>query len=458
MGLSMDTQVNGRTNGNAIARPAATLERVRAGAPVRERVATNGSGPAGNAVTGFGRASRLWSALPRALGGKFRAHVDRMARDMIREIQRAVPDYAQPLDGAYGQAVIEAVRQAVLHCIDSIGDPSAPYDRWADFFRFVGRREFTEGRNMDCLQTAARVGGRVAWRHVSEFGQSMRIPPEMLCTIAEAIFAYVEEISALAIEGFTDAQARAAGTLERRRRRLLELILTEPAASTQAIADLAESARWKVPVRVAVVALEARDDQHDRPTPALDNEVLMDLEGEAPCLITPDPDRHLRNLEQELQGWRAAVGPAVVLAEAPASMRWARRAMGLVQRDIISNRPITWCRDHLSTLWLLSDEFLVTQLTKNSLAPLANLTAKQRTRLGETLLAWLETRGSAPEIADKLNVHPQTIRYRMHQLEGLFGAQLTDPKDRLEMEIALRAQRLLAVEIGDAKRLQGASA
>jgi hypothetical protein len=394
---------------------------------------------------GFSHAARLWSALPREVGTRFRRIAEPMAKDMVVEIRRAVPEYAQPLD-SYGQAVVDAVRFAVTSSIDSIGNPTIPYEqheRWADFCRYMGRREFADGRTMDSLQTAARVGGRVAWRHIAEFSQSIHAPAEIIATAAEAVFAYVDELSALAIEGFTEAQAHAAGTVERRRRRLVELILAEPAVSSQAVMALADAARWKVPDRIAVVALEIRADQHERPAPMLDSEVLLDLEGEQPCLITPDPDRFLNDLESELQGWRACVGPTVPLSDARVSLRWARRAMGLVERGVIPDRPLTWCRDHIATLWLLADEFLIGQLATRSLAPLDSLTTKQRARLAETLLTWLRTRGSAPEIANELSVHPQTVRYRMHQLQNLFGDRLNNPDDRLEMEIALRAEQLL---------------
>jgi DNA-binding PucR family transcriptional regulator len=73
---------------------------------------------------------------------------------------------------------------------------------------------------------------------------------------------------------------------------------------------------------------------------------------------------------------------------------------------------------------------------------LDGLTEKQRTRLLETLGAWLRTRGSAAEIAEQLNVHPQTVRYRMRQLEKTFGAQLDDPDERFALELVLRASRL----------------
>ncbi len=391
---------------------------------------------------GFHRAHLLWSRIPREFGERFRPLAEPLARDMVEEIRQAVPDYAQPLE-AYGRVVVEAVRFAITSCLDNIGNAALPHDRWSDFYHYLGRQEFAEGRNMDCLQTAARVGGRVAWRHISAFGQSCGVSSEVICTAAEAIFAYVDEMSAMAIEGFTEAQARAAGALERRRRRLLELMLAQPAVSAQAIGSLAATARWPVPDRITVIALEFRADQHEHPTPMLDDEVLMDLEGDQPCLVAPADDHHLRDLETELRGWRAAVGPTVPVTEAAVSLRWAGRALNLVQRGVLADQPITWCRDHLATLWLLSDELLVAELARRSLAPLAALTAKQRARLAETLLTWLRTRGSAPEIAAALNVHPQTIRYRMHQLQSLFGDRLERPDARLEMEIALRAQALL---------------
>jgi hypothetical protein len=399
---------------------------------------------------GFHRASLLWSSIPREFGEKFRPLAEPLARDMVREIRRAVPEYAQPLK-AYEQTVVDAVRFAITSCIDNVGNAVQSYDRWAGFCRHLGRQEFAEGRNMDSLQTAARVGGRVAWRHLSAYGQSISASAESICTSAEAVFAFVDEMSALAIEGFTEAQARSAGALERRRRRLLELILAEPAASAPAVSALAETAHWRVPEFVTVIALEHRDDQHGYPTPVLDDEVLMDLEGDQPCLVTPGDERHLRDLETELAGWRAAVGPTVPLGEAAMSMRWAHRTMTLVQRGVIADGPVTWCRDHLSTLWLLADELLVSQLASRTLAPLESLTSKQRARLAETLLTWLRTRGSAPEIAAELDVHPQTIRYRMHQLQNLFGDRLNSPDDRLEMEIALRATELLGPRGGPAK-------
>jgi DNA-binding PucR family transcriptional regulator len=115
-----------------------------------------------------------------------------------------------------------------------------------------------------------------------------------------------------------------------------------------------------------------------------------------------------------------------------------------VQRGFLDEVPVTWCQDHLLTMWLFTDTSLVDELAGRTLGPLAELSTTQRVRLSETLLAWLKTRGNVSEVAQLLDVHPQTVRNRMHQLDGLFGDRLNDPNDRFEMEIALRALEGLA--------------
>ncbi|MBN6036636.1 helix-turn-helix domain-containing protein [Amycolatopsis sp. 195334CR] len=383
----------------------------------------------------------LWYSLPGEVARRFRPHADQLAGTILEEIQRAVPEYAQPLEGQFGKVITLGIERAVLNCIDSIEGRGTAQQKWDDLFRGIGRRVYNDGRSLDSLQSAYRVGGRAAWRYVSAFGQKLRLPASMLCVGAEAIFAFVDEISAYSVEGYTMAQARAAGTLERRRQRLLERILATPTSSAQTIAAMAAAAEWPVPESVTLVALEARI---DRPhTPAVHADVLLDLEGTQPYLLTPDPKRDLATLESELEGWRAAAGPHVPLAEAATSLHWARRTLDLVHRAILPNAPITRSGDHLSKLLLLSDEFLLRQLSKRALAPLAGLTPKQQVRLGSTLLAWLEYRGSTPEVAEALDIHPQTVRYRLNQLTELFGDRLNTPELRFEMQLSLEAHRLL---------------
>jgi DNA-binding PucR family transcriptional regulator len=73
------------------------------------------------------------------------------------------------------------------------------------------------------------------------------------------------------------------------------------------------------------------------------------------------------------------------------------------------------------------------------LAPLAPLAPGPRDRLVVTLRAWLDQPGQVQAVAAALDVHPQTVRYRLKQLRELFGERLEDPEARFELALALRA-------------------
>ena len=92
---------------------------------------------------------------------------------------------------------------------------------------------------------------------------------------------------------------------------------------------------------------------------------------------------------------------------------------------------------------IFSDEELADALRAARLAPLQRLRPAQQDRLAETLLAWLQHGCNANEVAQHVHVHPQTVRYRLRQVEDLFGDQLRDPDRRSELEIALRARHML---------------
>ena len=62
-----------------------------------------------------------------------------------------------------------------------------------------------------------------------------------------------------------------------------------------------------------------------------------------------------------------------------------------------------------------------------------------RERLAITLRAYLDRPGQVQAIASALEVHPQTVRYRLKQLRELFGSSLEDPDARFELSLALRA-------------------
>lgn len=258
---------------------------------------------------------------------------------------------------------------------------------------------------------------------------------------------------------------------ERARRDLFEALIGEVAVSERTLVELSRAARWPLPETVQAIAL---------PTPgeapqlaAVLGDTLIGAVGDELCLLIPDPDADLgptadpgaaatqegekepereptpaepgtrSALETALRGRTAAVGHVVPLNDASSSVRWARRLLTLAPARSGPEARVLFVDDHLSMLLLLQDESLVRALAARWLKPLVGLTPRQSERLQMTLLAWLEG-GGAPEAAKALKVHPQTVRYRLRQIEKLFGPGLRDPRIRFELEMALRGRRLMA--------------
>jgi hypothetical protein len=371
---------------------------------------------------------------------------DSTADEMASAILQGVPAYARPQDDCYAGAIRRAVRHAVQQFVVRVADPDTPREETAQLFRDIGRFEAAAGRSLDSVQAALRLGGRVAWRRLHETVDWRSLGTDVPARLGEAIFLYLDELAAACAEGFLHARAGGAGETERQRRGLLDLIVADPPVSPEAIADLARAAGWQLPRKVAAVALADRGREEAGPLPALPPEVLIDLARPDPCALVPDPDGPGRAnlIERGLRGWTGALGPAVPLAQASSSLRWARQALALTRRGIIAAAPgMARCDEHLSTLLMFSDEDLVRSLSAARLAPLWRLRPAQQDTLAQTLLSWLQNAGNARETARHLHVHPQTVRYRLRQIHEMFGEELLEPDLRFELEVALRARQLL---------------
>ncbi|WP_411080376.1 helix-turn-helix domain-containing protein [Streptomyces sp. cmx-18-6] len=379
--------------------------------------------------------------LPQEFAAIMRPELPSLIKEIGVEVTRAYPEYARLLDGPNGQAIRVGVEQSLSSFVDLVAEPTAPTTLRDDMCRRFGRFEAYEGRSMDTLQGAYRLGARVALRRAKKVGQSYHLSPTLMLSFADALFAYVDELESLSREGFLEVQSQSGEQSEALRRRLLHLILAGRPAPRSAIFDLCEQTGWPLPDEVTLVAVRAPG-ALDRL--GADRDLLVDLSDPQPHLLVPGPltDARRSMLAQALPTSRAAIGLTVPTSLACDSIRWARRVLELVDSGVIEDAPLIRCEDHLITLWLLSDPALLDQLAQRELAAVAGISTTRRERLIETLRIWLDTRGTAAQMGELLDVHPQTVRYRMRSLETIFGDQLVDPESRFATEAVLRALRL----------------
>jgi hypothetical protein len=389
-------------------------------------------------------AEHPWQALPPEVADVLRPELPALADEIVAELSRGVPDYARPLEGPFGQALRAGVEEALARFTRFVADPKADPDAGREAYLNLGRGEMRAGRSLDALLAAYRLGARVAWRRLAAAGERAGLSPRTLYTLAEAIFAYIDELSADSIEGYAREQAAAAGALQRRRQRLAALLVQDPPAAPATVEAAASNAGWRLPRSLCVLVVESDDSSEgaERLAVRLGPEALVTHQPPLNVALVPAPAR-TEELEAAVRDRSAALGPEVAWQEAALSFARAREVLRLAGRGgIDGDGALLVAERHKLSLLLGADSRLAHDVAETALAPLEGETELSRERLGSTLDAWLRHRGRTEAVAKALHVHPQTVRYRLARLRELFGSRLDDPDGRFELELALRARRM----------------
>ena len=374
-----------------------------------------------------------------------REQLPQVAAHTIAAVTAEVPGYSGALSGAMGENIGAAVQMALAGFLKLAAgardaDPSTPLGPTLEGAYDLGRGEARNGRSMDALLAAYRVGARVAWRHMSASAVATGLSAEQLARFAELVFAYIDQLSASSVAGHSDELATSGRVRQRYLERLANHLLA--GGSVSDLEAAAERADWAPPrtltvvllpesqVRGALVSLDGRTlrSSEEVPGPGSTTDLVV--------LLVPDAAGRSRPaLIRTLDGRGAVVGPPRPWAEASASYARACRALQLgLTAD--GTGPLDTER-RLADLVLWADAEALADLRAAVLAPLDDLSPGAREKLVETLRSWLLHQGRRDQVAAELFVHPQTVRYRMGQLRELYGKRLEDPRTVLELIIAL---------------------
>jgi hypothetical protein len=402
-----------------------------------------------------------WRDLPASVADLIEGEVEPISAEILESIAREVPEYSRRLEGRFGRGIRRGVGEALSQFVALIRDPDAGRDSGREVYLALGRGEQQAGRTLDSLQAAYRIGARVAWRRFADACRRAGVGAEPLSLLAEAVFAYIDELAADSVEGYSQAQTEVEDVRRRRRRELLVLLLGDPPADAADLAAAARAASWDVPAGLA--ALACPEEVLARIARRLPPEALTTVVDGEGCILLPDPDGPGRAeaLARAAGEARVALGPTVAPAAAAESWSLALTLMraaatGAVaapvagttsgrgrgaagQRAATDPAPLR-VDDHLAALLLFESRDLAARIAARRLAPLSDLTPKARARMRETALAHLRHDGNAVAMATEMHVHPQTARYRIARLRELLGDQLDDPDARFELELALRAE------------------
>ncbi len=379
-----------------------------------------------------------------AIAAALRPAVPRLIGAMIDAIRAEIPEYDRPLRGRFGENVRVGTSASIERFLASIAGEEAPAVSRGELYIELGRNEARRGRPIDTLLSAYRIGARMMWRGMAAEGQAAGIEPDTMYRLAEAVFAYVDELSHESATGYAEEQALMDGARERERERMLEVLMRRPPADAVLTHAQATRAEWTVPDRFAPVALpsarvSARALEHRLPGGSM----AATLDGMTVALV-PDIDGPGRDVELEraLRGEPAARGAEGGWQDAAEAIARAVLAAELQEAGVLAADCIVCADDHLVDLIVHRDPERAKALANSALEPLDALTPSSRERLTETLEAWLANACNTTETARALHLHPQTLRYRLRQLDEVLGAdRMADAESRLALQLALKVRR-----------------
>ena len=135
---------------------------------------------------------------------------------------------------------------------------------------------------------------------------------------------------------------------------------------------------------------------------------------------------------------RAAIAaPVAGLAEVAATRKEVDRVLDSAERHPISIGQVTSLAEARTTV-LLDEIVSLVGADQRLIDPRIRDLRAQDPMLAETLRAYLDSFGDIGAAAQWLQVHPNTVRYRVRRIEKLLSTSLSDPEVRLVFSLGLR--------------------
>jgi purine catabolism regulator len=133
------------------------------------------------------------------------------------------------------------------------------------------------------------------------------------------------------------------------------------------------------------------------------------------------------------------------LGSLPVAAREAREALRIGRRVYGPGRLIPYATLGLyRVLHSLHDTPELASFFEQTLGPLVEYDRRTGQNLIETLEAFFACHGNLSQTAQRLQLHRNSLLYRISRVQEIGGVDLEDPETRLSLQVALKAKRLLA--------------
>lgn len=369
--------------------------------------------------------------------GGLRQRAPDLVKRATAQIQRDVSAYAGQPDGKRRDVVHLAVDGAVTYFLDVLENEPSAGAGVHQLFRWMGYAEVRDAHSLDALRASVHIATRCTWDDIRTVSATSPIPPGVFSALVESLFRYVEQLMEQAAIGhLSGCQVSRGGTHDARHRLLTALLSGRPPERLQ---HHLRAAEWKPPAKVAVATARLDPLRACPALPTFDSTVLASSTRRRVVVVASHSQ--IRRIGEQLQR-TPGIESVAISWEMPFDhvrdgYRWTRRALDLAATGVIETHGVIDCEAHRMTLWLHADPALSRHATAELLGALSDEKPHHRLVLAETMLCWLRARESAPLLAQRMQIHDQTVRRRLKKLKDLLGEDLTDPGMTLPLLSAL---------------------
>ena len=384
-----------------------------------------------------------------SLAARVERRIDGLARRMVETFVDEVPIYRQlPKEQLEGE-ILDISRRNLRTFFRCLREQRGPTDEELSEPRASAARRAEERVPLESVLTAYHVGGRIGWRAlVDEAKPGER---DELDGLAEGVMAYIQAVTGAVAAAYMEEQQHIYGEQRDARRTLTETLLSGPRGAEGPWPPNSQARRAGVHLASGYLVLSLRfaasaDEQTAGVTAAVAGRrkvrrvqsQLDRLAGE-PVLTLLEPDGGsalfpvgedaaagaLRDIGDLVDALTEAAGAPVL-----AGVAWGRGSAGIPDAAAEA-RDVMQLADRLGRppgAYRLDDvllEYAITHPAETAVRLTSVLDPiSERPDLVETLEQWYAADFDRRAAAAALNVHPNTLDYRLRRVAELTG---TDP-------------------------------
>jgi sugar diacid utilization regulator len=408
----------------------------------------------------------------RAIAGRLLARGDELARSMVERYREEIADYRMADEEFLFEDVQKVTHANLTAAIAALLGDTGPSEKALADTRAGAARRVRQGISLESFLHAARMFGLILWENVlEEADPDQPGEREAALEIAAAVMAHVDLMSTAAANGYLNEVQSIWTDREVVRRDLLEDLISGRGDSDH-VRRLAHTLRLPLADRYVVIVVCGDDapaqETPDQPLAArvalrrIVEAARSRLKPAHACLLVgmrqgevvalypvtgpPDSERvkeHAQDLASALADQDVSVGvggnqPGI--AAVADSYAEAKDAAAIARTAGVRGRPVIF--DDVLIDHLLRSSPHGDRIIDGTLRPLIDYDARRQADLVATLRAYVQSAFNLTKSAELLNVHPNTVVYRLRRIRELSGRDPQVADDLLLLFLGLKLLEL----------------